>query len=329
MNFDEYLPDSEPNYTADGCLLCNQGIFVFNESVFDSRFGIEGYFNIYRCGSCGLFQLSVSRTSDELKGLYETYYNFSGNKRGFYVELRNAFFASSLYRLWMILDGDLCFHSRRGNGRLLDIGCNEGQGLNFYNKNGFIADGLEVNQRAAAVARKKGFRVFTEPLDGFWPEELYDVVVLSHVLEHSIKPEKMLNDVARILKPDGQVWISCPNVKSWQRNLFGRYWINWHVPFHITFFSVNTLKILLNNTGFEATKVKYATPGLWVAQSVIATLFAKNGRKNYAQRSPILLGVLMFFVRTILFPILWFGNLLGRGDCLILELKKKQTISTC
>jgi hypothetical protein len=86
------------------------------------------------------------------------------------------------------------------------------------------------------------------------------------------------------------------------------------------------LKSLLNITGFEVIKIKCATPGLWIAQSVISTLFAKKGRKNYAQRSTILLGLLMFFVRIILFPLLWLGNLLGRGDCLIIEAKKKQTI---
>jgi len=326
MNFEDYSFKSESNKTADRCILCGQEIAVFKKNVFDTRFGIEGYSNILQCGSCGLIQLLSSRTSDELKSLYETYYNFGGNKDGLYAEIRNAFFASSLYRLWMVVDGDLCFHSRRGNGRLLDLGCNEGQGLHIYNKNGFTAEGLEVNERAAGEAKKRGFRVFTDPLEAFEPEKSYDVVVLSHVLEHSVKPEEMLANVARILKPDGQAWISCPNAKSLQRNIFGRYWINWHIPFHITFFSVTTLKNLLNSTGFETIKIKFATPGLWIAQSLIATLFAKKGRKNYALRSPILLGLLMFFIRTILFPLLWFGNFLGRGDCLVIEARKKQAI---
>lgn len=315
----------ESDYTnaASDCLLCGQEIAIFRESIFDTRFGVEGGFNISQCESCGLIQLSFSLPPRELKRLYETYYNFGGNKEGLYTEIRKAFFGSPLYRLWMALDGDLCFHSRRGKGRLLDIGCNEGQGLQIYKQNGFMAEGLELNERAASEARKKGFRVFTDCLEAFQPEQSYDVVVLSHVLEHSLNPREMLTHVARILKPGGQVWISCPNIESWQRDVFGRYWINWHVPFHITFFSAATLKCLLNDSGFEVIKAKYATPSLWVAQSVIASLFAKKGRKNYAQRLPILLGSLILFVRFVFFPFLWLGNLSGRGDCLAIEARKK------
>ena len=48
--------------------------------------------------------------------------------------------------------------------------------------------------------------------------EAYDVAVLSNVLEHALDPAVMLCDVARILKPGGEVWISCPNAASWLRN---------------------------------------------------------------------------------------------------------------
>ena len=305
------------------CIFCGANLSIELYNVFDTRFGIKDKYKIGRCAICETDQILPLPSIKQLKELYETDYNFGGEKDTAYTGFRKYFFSSVLYRLWMAIDGDICFHSKRGNGRLLDIGCNEGQGLQIYKQNGFMAEGLELNDRAASEARKRGFRVFTDSLETFYSKQLYDVVVLSHVLEHSVNPREMLNHVARILKPDGQVWISCPNIESWQRDVFGRYWINWHVPFHITFFSVATLKCLLNDSGFEVIKTKYATPGLWVAQSVIASLFAKKGKKNYAQRSPMLLGSLMFFFRFIFFPFLWLGNLSGRGDCLVIEARKK------
>ena len=54
----------------------------------------------------------------------------------------------------MGLDGDISFYSKHGKGRLLDIGCNEGRGLPIYKTNGFVVEGLEVNELAAAKARK-------------------------------------------------------------------------------------------------------------------------------------------------------------------------------
>ena len=130
------------------------------------------------------------------------------------------------------------------------------QGLQIYNQNGFIVEGLELNKRAVSEAKKRGFWIFNDSLESFHPGKLYNVVVLSHVLEHSLNPREMLIHVFRILNSDGQVWISCPNVESWQRNIFGRYWINWHVPFHNTFFSTTTLRSLLISTGFKIIKIK-------------------------------------------------------------------------
>ena len=309
--------------TAHSCLFCKGKLNIFMDVIYDTRFGVEGSFDICKCNACGLVQLCSYLMSSELKSLYETSYNFGGSKKCLYTKLRKTFFESKIYRLWMAIDGDICFHSRRGSGRLLDVGCNEGRGLNIYKQNGFIAEGLELNEQAADEARKKGFRVFTDSLENIQSEQKYDVVVLSHVLEHSLEPKEMLSNIARVLKTGGQAWISCPNIESWQRDIFGRYWINWHVPFHISFFSAAALKKLLNDSGFEVTKIKYVTPSLWVAQSVIASLFAKRGKQNVAQQSAILLGSLMLITRFLFFPLLWLGNMAGRGDCLTIEARKR------
>ncbi|MCG2778115.1 MAG: hypothetical protein L6406_20780 [Desulfobacterales bacterium] len=70
-------------------------------------------------------------------------------------------------------------------------------------------------------------------------------------------------------------------------------------------------------------KIKYATPSLWAAQSVIAFLFSKRGIQCGAQHSAILLGSLMIFFRFVFFPFFWLGNMAGRGDCLAIEARKK------
>jgi hypothetical protein len=143
------------------------------------------------------------------------------------------------------------------------------------------------------------------------------VAVLSNVLEHSLDPKQMLLDVHRILASDGEVWISCPSSQSWLRKLLGRSWINWHVPFHIFHFSPDTLRQLLAEMGYTRIEVRQITPALWVAQSLIAYLFAKEGAKTRQLRSPFWTLFLMLIARFILFPALWLGNRLGRGDCLL------------
>jgi 2-polyprenyl-3-methyl-5-hydroxy-6-metoxy-1,4-benzoquinol methylase len=302
---------------AASCVLCGGELTTTIRGLFDTRFGIPGTYDVGVCHSCGLEQLLPRPASDELKSLYEQYYNFNGEKGTSYTKLRQCLFSSFLYRVWSLLDGDISFHNVRGSGRLLDIGCNEGRGLEIYSRNGFTPEGLELNENAAAIARERGFPVYTELLEHFYPDQLYDVVVLSNVLEHSLNPRAMLLDAARLLKPQGQIRISCPNARSWSRSIFSAFWINWHVPFHIVFFSPLTLRRLLQETGFGEIVLRQITPGLWLSSSIIARVFARRGNMTPQLRSAWLVPGLVLLTRAILFPFICLGNQLGRGDCLI------------
>jgi 2-polyprenyl-3-methyl-5-hydroxy-6-metoxy-1,4-benzoquinol methylase len=301
---------------ATGCLLCGEPLEQVLSGVTDNRLGSPGSYEIRRCVACGFEQTYPLPTQAELTELYTTHYNFGGQTDSVYTRLREWFLFSFANRLWVWLDGDVAFHRRRGTGRLLDIGCNEGRGLRIHASNGFLAEGLEVNEKAARVARGAGFEVQTCLLEDFRPGEAFDVAVLSNVLEHSLEPRRMLRDVYRILGQGGQVWISCPNSQSWLRGAFGRSWINWHVPFHISHFSAKTLRQLLEQIGFVNIEIRDITPALWVSQSLIVYLFAKPGRKTWQLRNPFLTVLFMTTARLLAFPALWLGNLRGKGDCL-------------
>ena len=302
---------------AAGCVVCAGSTETSVSGLFDTRFGIAGNFEIRRCRRCGLLQLSPLPAADSLKNLYERHYNFSGERGTVYTTLREWFFSSFLYRLWIRLDGDICFHTHTRGGRLLDIGCNEGRTLKNYARNGFQAEGTELNETAAAVAREAGFAVFTGRLDEFIPAVPYDVAVLSNVLEHSLDPKALLLSVRRLLKAKGEVWISCPNSQSWLLAVFGQWWINWHVPFHITHFSARTLRCLLEASGFRRIEIRQITPALWVASSIVSWLFARQGRPTRKLRNPFLIFALVLACRTLLFPLLYWGNQAGCGDCLV------------
>lgn len=304
------------------CTICNSDINKTNKAIYDTRFGLDKIFDIGRCINCGVTVTFPSPSFEDLKTLYETYYNFGSKEETIYTRLREHLFASPLYRFWLAIDGDIAFHNIKGSGRLLDIGCNEGRGLNLYRQNGFDAEGLELNELAAAEGKKKGFKVYTNPVETFCPTEPYDVVVLSNVLEHALKPTEMLDHIFRILKPDGQVWISCPNLESWQCKLFGKYWINWHVPFHIVHFSQHILVKTLKASHFKIQDMRQASPSLWIAYSLITSLFAKPGQPTKQLRNPFLVAAFMILARGILFPILWLGNRMGYGDCLVVVAQK-------
>jgi SAM-dependent methyltransferase len=317
------LAEVSPAETADGavepshCIKCEERTEASVDGLFDTRFGIQGSFEVRRCLQCGLERLFPLPTPAQLKELYQRFYNFGGERGTVYTKLREWFFSSPLYRLWIRLDEDISFHTRRGSGRLLDIGCNEGRTLKNYARNGFRAEGTELNETAAAVAREAGFAVYTGALDDFTPALPYDVAVLSNVLEHSLDPKAMLRSVRRVLRAEGEVWISCPNRQSWLRSVFGRWWINWHVPFHITHFSPLTLRRLLEESGFRQIEIRQITPALWVASSIVARLFARPGKPTRQLRNPLLIFGLVLGCRVLLFPLFYLGNRAGCGDCLV------------
>jgi 2-polyprenyl-3-methyl-5-hydroxy-6-metoxy-1,4-benzoquinol methylase len=306
------------------CLMCGGRMRAIISDLVDNRLGTPGEWQILQCSACGFEQTGPMPTQSELTALYESHYNFGGQTDTLYTRLREKFLLSSAYRLWTRIDGDVAFHSRRGHGRLLDVGCNEGRSLRIFARNGFDQlEGLEVNENAAAVARKAGSVVYTCLIDEFVPAKPYDVAILSNVLEHSLDPRKMLTDVNRVLAPGGKVWISLPNSQSWLRKAFGRSWINWHVPFHISHFSAATLGKLLAETGFSNIEIQQVSPALWVAQSTIAYLFAKPGTKTWQLRNPFLTLLFMALARFVAFPKLWFENRRGHGDCLLVVATRK------
>jgi 2-polyprenyl-3-methyl-5-hydroxy-6-metoxy-1,4-benzoquinol methylase len=301
---------------SEACLLCHEEVVAHKEALFDTRFGIPGNFSVGQCIRCGFEQLLGIPSFPKLKSLYETYYNFGGEGGTWYAHLREVFLSSWVYRAWLCIDGDISFHASRGNGRLLDFGCNEGRGLGIYEKNGFLTEGLELNEKAAAVARSAGFTVHTCELAEVDASHRYNVIVLSNVLEHAIDPLQLLSCLNDHLEPGGQLWISCPNSHSWLRSVFRQYWINWHVPFHVSHFSLDSLTSALAKTGFRVYASKQLTPAAWAASSFVARFFAKNGKPTKALRNPVLFPLLVILARTVLSPVLWFGNSLGRGDCL-------------
>jgi len=307
---------SKDRDTPISCLDCARACQPVLTGLVDNRYGAPGEYHVVKCTKCGLEQTWPRHTEAELKRLYEEYYNWGGEGNTIYQRFRERFLTSGLYRLWLRWDGDICFHLKEGKGMLLDVGCNEGRGLSLYAANGFQAEGLELNERAAALARKRGFNVYTMPLAQFTPKRPYEVVVLSHVLEHTVDPVAMLIQMRRILQPQGQICISCPNASSFWRQVFGRHWVHWHVPFHVCHFSPQTLSNILSKAGFQLVTMRTFTPSLWIAQSLCTMLGTRGkGAKSWMRSAPVI-GLLMLAARGIILP--WLNHTKEmNGDCLV------------
>ncbi|GAI03857.1 unnamed protein product, partial [marine sediment metagenome] len=113
-----------------------------------------------------------------------------------------------------------------------------------------------------------------------FPDEFFNTVILSQVLEHLPSPRASLREIFRILKPGGKVFIYCPNASSYLRKLFGKYWHGWHIPFHFYAFTQQTIKKLAESAGFKIEDIFTVTPDNFFTVSVKSHLYSRN----YAKR---------------------------------------------
>jgi SAM-dependent methyltransferase len=80
----------------------------------------------------------------------------------------------------------------------------------------------------------------------------YDVVSMSHYLEHTRVPEDEIAAARRALKPGGCLLIEVPDPASGFGRLLGRWWFPWYQPQHLHFLSVENLGAMLQQQGFTA-----------------------------------------------------------------------------
>jgi len=172
-------------------------------------------------------------------------------------------------RFWRRLDRRYGLHrrcraviSRAGRpGRLLDLGCATGIFPHGMRRRGWETWGVEPHAGAAQYARDRlGIDVFVGELEGVaFPVRFFDVVTLWDVLEHVRDPRRTLEEIARILRPQGLLVLNLPNPDCLEARLFGPYWAGWDVPRHLHVFSRRALERLLAETGFQIQDVSSFT----------------------------------------------------------------------
>lgn len=155
---------------------------------------------------------------------------------------------------WKIIRSNLC-------GLVLDIGCRDGL-LTAHHKNSI---GIDIERQQSYIPLVLADMHFLP-----FKKEVFDTVVLIHVLEHTDKPKELLMEIKRILRSQGKLIISIPNAKTWfsyvlvkligydgyayQKNLNkNRYWQ------HKLFMGYNELKKIIEKE-FKIEKFMVSTP---------------------------------------------------------------------
>lgn len=269
------------NWTPQQCPICDRPPKKYlgkrGGSAHREQLGVEA--KIWRCGKCGLtfpnpMPMPVGGLDQHYAVSPDSYFEHhdSPNKIKTAIDLLTQ--AEALVG---------------GKGTLLDIGAGRGELLQAGIELGWRVIGIEPSTTFAAHAAKfSTAEVRREPVEqcGF-ASSFFDVVVLSGVLEHLYNPDETIQEISRILRPGGALFVDVPNERglyfllgNLYQKLRRRDWVvnlaPTFSPFHVFGFSPKSLRALLAKHGFR--------PERWDVYGGVSLVPARTGLLSIAER---------------------------------------------
>lgn len=129
--------------------------------------------------------------------------------------------------------------------KIFEAGCMYGYLIGEL-KSDYVVKGIEIGEESVKVCKSNGLDVLDISLENYLADydEKFDVIVLSHVFEHLLSCDTILEQLASRLNSSGIIILCIPNSDSVTRKIFGRFWGWWQVPVHINHFSELPLRVL-------------------------------------------------------------------------------------
>lgn len=211
-------------------------------SARDFEHGVPGEWTVVRCTRCHFMFLSPMPAEDELASFYPADYSAYGPSA----------LLGWMFRMVYRLDARRIRRLIGASGRILDVGCGNGEALLQIRRYGdWELFGVELNRAAVEKARGAGLTVEQGGLAscGFARGSM-SIIRMGHVIEHVPRPMETLRRAHELLAPGGVLYGETPNTDCADFRLFGRYWGALHLPRHLCFFDRGTLRRALNEAGF-------------------------------------------------------------------------------
>jgi 2-polyprenyl-3-methyl-5-hydroxy-6-metoxy-1,4-benzoquinol methylase len=157
---------------------------------------------------------------------------------------------------------EACSAAGIGHPDILEVGsafgifCEEAQKSGFFN--GVI--GIEPNRLLAERCRSRGIRVIEKMVEDVLAQEIgsVDVICAFEVIEHLFDPCAFLNRCRGFLRPNGILYLSCPNGFGFDLRMLGSQSDTYNFE-HLNYFNIASLRRLFEQSGFQVIGLR--TPG--------------------------------------------------------------------
>lgn len=213
-------------------------------------------YSLVSCANCSLAYLTPMPTSGQIKKIYQQDY-FKNDKDltgGYsdYQSMEKVLEKESRRRIKFI-------KTFTNKNKLLDLGCGLGTFLEVARKADFNVSGNDISSYAQEEV-KDGSKIPFYPGEvskANLPKESFDIITAWDVFEHIPQVNQTAKTVYKSLKPGGYLFLSTPNIKSWDSRLLKKYWYGYKkIPEHLVFFSPASIKKILEKNGFNLIAIK-------------------------------------------------------------------------
>ncbi|MBK8276117.1 MAG: class I SAM-dependent methyltransferase [Nitrospira sp.] len=306
-----------------GCPVCYEKALDSTGGVLlsDRRKGLPGVWRVAECQKCTVISMVPLPTDDQLASYYDAYSQDSQID----LSQRAGSRYSNLRKLFHWVSGDVDprdFVEVPSGARVLDYGCGHAGYLSDFHHRGVAISGAEIAAYAVEACRKHGYDV--RKVEDFsripFPSGEFDIVYLMQVFEHLRDPHGFFQELSRILRNGGMLYLAMPNAASIWRKVFGCNWVSgWFAPFHLFHYTRDAMKKLANQYGFDLLLAWSRTPESWFRLNLKAALYSKEFRLDWHRNwldATSMRYLLMFLLRMIESPF-------REKDCLVLQFRKR------
>lgn len=234
-------------------------------------------FGVAKCKNCSLLFTENIPSANEIGKYYasENYISHSDTQKGFINKAYHIIRKRTLLQKKELIEKE----TGKSSGKLLDIGCGTGAFLHAMQVGGWACTGLEPDDAARKRAIEQ-YNLSVSPADEIYnlPGETYDAVTMWHVLEHVHDLNGYVNQLKKIIKPGGKIFIAVPNYTSFDAKHYGKNWAAYDVPRHLYHFSPKSMDALMQRHGLQVKK----TLPMWYDSFYVSMLSekCKNGKGN-------------------------------------------------
>jgi 2-polyprenyl-3-methyl-5-hydroxy-6-metoxy-1,4-benzoquinol methylase len=247
-------------------------------------------YSIVQCQDCSLIYLNPRPTTAELSRIYPSNYHSyildeaAGSKGSFITRMRQK---SGANRFRPVMR-HLTEHKKI---ELLDVGCGNGWMMQVFKSLDparIETSGVEISESVCEAARKLGHTVYCGRFEDVNLDRSYDVVNLTHVIEHVSDPRLVVRKAYEALNPGGLLVLETPNIGAVEWPWFkDSNWGAYHIPRHWYLYNKDTIRTLGESEGLKMIDW-YCHPGathwVWTMHNIAhgsKSPIARWGRKIF------------------------------------------------